>query len=55
MYMDDEELIKEEEQKEIAEFFIDRFHALGYDYWEIREINALESALKNYKEQCIDK
>ena len=54
MYMDDEELIKEEEQKEIAEFFIDRFTALGDDYHEILEINALELDLKDYKELNID-
>ena len=54
MYMDDEELIKEEEQKEIAEFFIDRFIALGDDYHEILEINALELDLKDYKELNID-
>lgn len=54
MYMDDEELIKEEEQKEIADFFIDRFTALGDDYHEILEINALEIDLKDYKELNID-
>lgn len=47
--MDDEELT--EEQKEI---FIDRFTALGYDYWEIIEINSLENTLKDYKELSID-
>lgn len=54
MYMDDEELIKEEEQKEIAEFFIDRFTALGYDYGEIIEIDVLERNLKDCKELHID-
>lgn len=49
MYMDDEELT--EEPKEI---FIDRFTALGYDYWEIIEINSLENTLKDYKELSID-
>ena len=49
MYMDEEELT--EEPKEI---FIDRFTALGYDYWEIIEINSLENTLKDYKELSID-
>jgi hypothetical protein len=47
--MDEEELT--EEPKEI---FIDRFTALGYDYWEIIEINSLENTLKDYKELSID-
>ena len=54
MYMNDEKLIKEEEQKEIAEFFIDRFTALGYDYWEIIGIDNLERNLKDYKKLNID-
>lgn len=40
-----------EEQKEI---FIDRFTALGYNYWEIIEINSLENTLKDYKKLSID-
>ena len=49
MYMDEEELTEE-----LKEIFIDRFTALGYDYWEIIEINSLENTLKDYKELSID-